>query len=128
MMEELLKKVKQNLILEHDEDNDLLTGYITAAFSYAESYQHIQAQFDGLIGIHPGFSMNYRERLRKTREEHELTQAEVGAIINKSQQGYNHIEAGRAELKIEDLVKLCRFYELSADYITGLTDQAKSYK
>ena len=37
MMEELLKKVKQNLILEHNEDNDLLTGYITAAISYAES-------------------------------------------------------------------------------------------
>ena len=43
MMEELLKKVKQNLILEHNEDNDLLTGYITAAISYAESYQHIPA-------------------------------------------------------------------------------------
>ena len=41
MMEELLRKVKQNLILEHDEDNDLLMGYITAAISYAESYQHI---------------------------------------------------------------------------------------
>ena len=41
MMEELLRKVKQNLILEHDEDNDLLTSYIAAAISYAESYQHI---------------------------------------------------------------------------------------
>ena len=43
MMQELLKKVKQNLILEHNEDNDLLMGYITAAISYAESYQHIPA-------------------------------------------------------------------------------------
>ena len=37
----LLKKVKKNLILEHDEDDELLQMYITAAVSYAESYQHI---------------------------------------------------------------------------------------
>ena len=41
MMEALLTKVKQNLILEHSEDDDLLRSYITAAISYAESYQHI---------------------------------------------------------------------------------------
>ena len=44
MMEALLSKVKQNLILEHSEDDELLRGYITAAISYAESYQHIQAE------------------------------------------------------------------------------------
>ncbi len=40
-MEELLQKVKANLILDHTADDDLLRGYITAAVSYAESYQHI---------------------------------------------------------------------------------------
>ena len=42
-MDELLTKVRQNLILEHEADNALLKGYITAAVSYAESYQHIPA-------------------------------------------------------------------------------------
>lgn len=72
--------------------------------------------------------MEYRIRLRNVREDRDLTQAQVGAILNKSQQGYNHIEAGRAELKIEDLVKLCQFYNLSADYMVGLIDKPKSYK
>ena len=40
-MEELLQKVKDNLILSHSEDDELLRGYIRAAVSYAESYQHI---------------------------------------------------------------------------------------
>ena len=40
-MEELLQKVKANLILDHTADDDLLRSYITAAVSYAESYQHI---------------------------------------------------------------------------------------
>ncbi|MGN0683953.1 MAG: head-tail connector protein [Oscillospiraceae bacterium] len=41
-MDELLTKVKQNLILEHSADDVLLVNYITAAISYAESYQHIE--------------------------------------------------------------------------------------
>ena len=69
--------------------------------------------------------MNYRERLRSVREDRDFTQAEIGRVLNKSQQGYNHIEAGRAELKIDDLVLLCRFYNLSADYLIGLTDCIK---
>ena len=64
--------------------------------------------------------MNYRERIRNTREDRDLTQAQVGRIINKSQQGYNHIETGRAELKIDDLILLCKYYNLSADYLIGM--------
>ena len=41
MIEELLTNVKQNLILEHSVDDELLKQFITAAISYAESYQHI---------------------------------------------------------------------------------------
>ena len=44
-MEELLQKVKANLILDHSADDDLLQSYITAAVSYAESYQHIAEGF-----------------------------------------------------------------------------------
>ena len=40
-MDELLTKVKANLILEHTADDALLKSYITAAVSYAESYQHL---------------------------------------------------------------------------------------
>ena len=71
---------------------------------------------------------DYRARLRGVREDRDLTQAEVGKILNKSQQGYNHIEAGRAELKIDDLVKLCQFYYLTVDYLVGLSDQPQKIK
>ncbi|MCI5564964.1 MAG: helix-turn-helix transcriptional regulator [Clostridiales bacterium] len=67
--------------------------------------------------------MDYRRRLREIREDRDLSQAEVGRVIHKSQQGYSHIENGRAELKIEDLITLCRFYGLSADYLIGLRDE-----
>ena len=48
---------------------------------------------------------------------------EVGAVINQFQQGYGHIEDGRAELKIDGLIKLCRFYKVSVDYVIGLSDR-----
>ena len=44
-MEDLLQKVKANLILQHDDDDELLLGYISAAVSYAESYQHVKENY-----------------------------------------------------------------------------------
>ena len=41
MMDDLLQKVKANLILDHTADDDLIGNFIIAAVSYAESYQHI---------------------------------------------------------------------------------------
>ena len=66
--------------------------------------------------------MNYRIRMRNLREDRDLTQREVGKIINKSQQGYSHIEDGRSELRIEDLIKLCKFYGVSSDYFIGIDE------
>ncbi len=67
--------------------------------------------------------MDYRQRMKDLREDSDLSQATLGKIINKSQQGYNHIEMGRAELKIEDLIKLCDFYKVSADYFIGRSNK-----
>ena len=39
---ELLSKVKDNLMLSHDEDDERLKGFILSAIAYAESYQHIE--------------------------------------------------------------------------------------
>ena len=65
------------------------------------------------------------KKLKSLREDNDYTHEFIGSLIQKSQQGYNHIETGRAELKIEDLKILCEFYNVSADYIMGLTDNIK---
>lgn len=69
--------------------------------------------------------MDYRQRMKDLREDADLSQIKVGKVINKSQQGYNHIETGRAELKIDDLIKLCDLYNVSADYFIGRSDKKK---
>ncbi len=79
-----------------------------------------------LIDYRGGEELDYRTRIRQIREDRDLTQEQIGAVLQKSQQGYNHIETGRAELKIDDLILLCKFYELSADYLIGLTDKKQA--
>ncbi|MBQ8028598.1 MAG: helix-turn-helix transcriptional regulator [Clostridia bacterium] len=64
--------------------------------------------------------MDYLEKLIALRIDNDLSQSTVGKIINKSQQGYDHIEKRRAKLAIEDFKKLCEFYQVSADELLGL--------
>ena len=67
--------------------------------------------------------MDYRQRMRALREDRDLSQRELAQVLHKSQQGYSHIENGRAELKIEDLIVLCHFYGVSADYLIGIKEE-----
>lgn len=65
------------------------------------------------------------QRIRSLREDRDLTQRDVALVLKKSQQGYAHLENEQARLSIEDLITLCKFYNVSADYILGFTDEFK---
>lgn len=69
--------------------------------------------------------MNYIERIRALREDRDLKQIDVGKILNKSQQGYAHLENGKARFTIDDLIKLCEYYNISPEYILGFTNELK---
>ena len=45
MENELLEKVKSNLILDHNEDDVLIVSFIRSAISYAEAYQHLPEDY-----------------------------------------------------------------------------------
>ena len=70
--------------------------------------------------------MRYIRRMRDLREDADLTQREVAAILGTSQTMYARYERGANELPIHHLLKLCALYKVSADYILGLSDQRKS--
>lgn len=67
----------------------------------------------------------YIERIKALREDNDLKQKEVAKAICKSQQGYDHIENERARLSIDDLTELCKFYNISPEYILGFTNTPK---
>ena len=64
--------------------------------------------------------MDYLDKLIALRVDNDLSQKDIGKIIDKSQQGYDHIEKRRAKLAIEDFKKLCEFYKVSADELLEL--------
>ena len=61
-------------------------------------------------------------RIRDLREDRDLTQSEIAKVIQTTQQQYSKIETGRADISGEKLKRLAQFYNISADYILGLTD------
>lgn len=66
-------------------------------------------------------------RLRLLRESKELTQKQVGEILNMSQTGYNQYEIGKNDIPTKILIKLAEFYNTSTDYLLGLTDEKIPY-
>lgn len=60
-----------------------------------------------------------QELIRELREDNDLTQSQVAEVLGTSQTMYARYERGANEMPIRHLVTLCRFYNVSADYILG---------
>lgn len=64
----------------------------------------------------------YYKRLRELREDNDKYQKDIAGILNITPQQYQLYESGKRDLPIDLLKELCRFYNVSADYILELTD------
>lgn len=67
--------------------------------------------------------MNARLRLQMIRKQKNLSQRRVAREIGVSQGTYWKIENGKMKFTEDHIIALCRFYNLSADYLIGLTDE-----
>lgn len=59
----------------------------------------------------------YMDKLRDLREDHDLTQENIAHILGTSQTMYARYERGANELPIRHLITLCKYYNVSADYL-----------
>ena len=66
-------------------------------------------------------------RIRDLREGKDLTQKQIGQVLNMSQTGYNQYEIGKNDIPTKILIELSKFYNTSVDYILGLTNEKKPY-
>ena len=64
-------------------------------------------------------------RIKDLREDRDLNQAEIAAVIKTTQQQYSKIENGKSDISGEKLILLSEFYDVSVDYILGLTGNSK---
>ena len=66
-------------------------------------------------------------RLKDLREDADLTQSALAAHLHIKQNTYSQYENGQRQLPIAVLIQLAKFYNVSTDYILGLTNNKKPY-
>lgn len=69
--------------------------------------------------------IKYYQRLRDLREDKDLFQKDIAQVLETSQKQYSRWETGEQELPMHNFVKLAVFYNVSLDYIAGLTNSKK---
>lgn len=66
--------------------------------------------------------MNYVERIRALREDNDKTQAEIAKLLKVGQRTYCDYELGKTRIPVDSLIILAKLYDVSMDYICGLSD------
>lgn len=65
------------------------------------------------------------QRIRDLREDRDLTQTDIAKVLNISQQQYQLYESGDREIKLHQFIELAEYYNVTLDYIAGLTNSKK---
>lgn len=67
----------------------------------------------------------YVKRLRDLREDNDLTQTQVAEILGTSQTMYARYERGANEIPVRHIIKLCRLYNVSSDYLLCIDNESQ---
>jgi len=66
--------------------------------------------------------MSYAERIRALREDGDKTQTEIARLLKVGQRTYCDYELGKTRIPVDSLIVLAKLYNVSMDYICGLSD------
>lgn len=69
----------------------------------------------------------YYPRLRDMREDHDLVQKQIAAILGIDQRIYSNYETGKREIPVRLLIRLAEYYGTSTDYLLGRTNRIEPY-
>ena len=66
--------------------------------------------------------MKYADRIRTLREDNDKTQTEIAKLLKIGQRTYCDYELGKTRIPVDSLILLARLYNVSMDYICGVSD------
>lgn len=69
----------------------------------------------------------FNERLKELREDNDYTQTKVAKDLNIDQRSISFYEKGKFEPNIETLINFSIYFNVSVDYLLGLTNEKKIY-
>ena len=67
--------------------------------------------------------LTFGEKIRNLREDADLNQTQLGKAVHMTQREISYIECGKYEPSVEDIVALCHYFKVSADYLLGIPDK-----
>lgn len=70
----------------------------------------------------------FSERIRALREDGDLNQTDMAKILGTNQRKISRLETGECEPNIEDIKNYCLYFNISADFLLGLTNEPKKLK
>lgn len=71
--------------------------------------------------------MQIYQRMRDLREDKDMKQSEVAEVLNMKQQQYSEYERGKREMPIKTYIELAKYYNVSLDYLAGLTNDKRKF-
>lgn len=69
--------------------------------------------------------LTFGEKIRNLREDADLNQTQLGKAVGMTQRKVSYLECGKCEPSIDDIIALCNYFRISADYFIGIP---KGYK
>ena len=69
--------------------------------------------------------LKFGDRIRALREDSDLNQTELAIKLNMTQRKISYIECGKCEPCLDDIVAFCKYFNVSSDYLLGLSGDGK---
>jgi len=65
----------------------------------------------------------FGEKVRNLREDRDLNQTQLGKAVGMTQRKLSYIECDKCEPSVDDIIALCKFFSVSADYLLGMKEK-----
>ena len=96
------------------------TGHLTNIIEFITL--NVNRVFNSMLCYTRGDFMSYTARIRALREDNDMTQAKIAQLLQVGQKTYSDYELGKTRIPIDSLIVLAKLYNVSMDYICGVSD------
>lgn len=72
--------------------------------------------------------LSFGEKIRNLREDKDMNQTQLGKAVHMTQRKISYIECGKYEPSVEDIVLLCHYFQVSADYLLDIPEEYRKKK
>jgi len=67
--------------------------------------------------------LSFGEKIRNLREDMDMNQTQLGNAVHMTQRKVSYIECGKYEPSLEDIIALCHFFHIVADYLLDIPEK-----